>query len=145
MRNDAEAAHLTPRDVVTLASIIEKETARPEERAIVSAVYQNRLKKGMLLQCDPTVVYALMLAGTWNGNIRRVDLQIDSPYNTYRYAGLPPGPIASPGRPSLEAAIHPADVPYLYFVSRNDGTHVFATTLEEHNRNVLKYQIIRKH
>ncbi len=145
MRNDAEAAHLTPRDVVTLASIIEKETARPEERAIVSAVYQNRLRKGMLLQCDPTVVYALMLAGTWNGNIRRVDLQIDSPYNTYRYAGLPPGPIASPGRPSLEAAIHPADVPYLYFVSRNDGTHVFATTLEEHNRNVLKYQIIRKH
>jgi peptidoglycan lytic transglycosylase G len=145
MRNDAEAAHLTPRDVVTLASIIEKETARPEERAIVSAVYQNRLKKGMLLQCDPTVIYALMLAGTWNGNIRRVDLQIDSPYNTYRYAGLPPGPIASPGRPSLEAAIHPADVPYLYFVSRNDGTHVFATTLEEHNRNVLKYQIIRKH
>ena len=145
MRNDAEAAHMTPRDVVTLGSIIEKETARPEERAIVSAVYQNRLKKGMLLQCDPTVIYALMLAGTWNGNIRRVDLQIDSPYNTYRYPGLPPGPIASPGRPSLEAAIHPADVPYLYFVSRNDGTHVFATTLEEHNRNVLKYQIIRKH
>jgi UPF0755 protein len=145
MRSDAEAAHMTPRDVVTLGSIIEKETARPEERAIVSAVYQNRLKKGMLLQCDPTVIYALMLAGTWNGNIRRVDLQIDSPYNTYRYPGLPPGPIASPGRPSLEAAIHPADVPYLYFVSRNDGTHVFATTLEEHNRNVLKYQIIRKH
>jgi UPF0755 protein len=145
MRNDAEAAHMTPRDVVTLGSIIEKETARPEERAIVSAVYQNRLKKGMLLQCDPTVIYALMLAGTWNGNIRRVDLQIDSPYNTYRYPGLPPGPIASPGRPSLEAAIHPADVPYLYFVSRNDGTHVFATTLEEHNKNVLKYQIIRRH
>ncbi len=143
MRRDAEAAHMTPRDVVTLASIIEKETARPEERAIVSAVYQNRLRKGMLLQCDPTVIYALMRAGTWNGNIRRVDLQIDSPYNTYRYPGLPPGPIASPGRPSLEAAIHPADVPYLYFVSRNDGTHVFATTLEEHNRNVLKYQIIR--
>jgi UPF0755 protein len=143
MRNDAEAVHMTPRDVVTLASIVEKETARPEERAIVSAVYQNRLKRGMLLQCDPTVIYALMLAGTWNGNIRRVDLQIDSPYNTYRYAGLPPGPIASPGRPSLEAAIHPADVAYLYFVSRNDGTHVFATTLEEHNRNVLKYQIIR--
>jgi len=145
MRLDAEAARMTPRDVVTLASIIEKETARPEERAIVSAVYHNRLRSGMLLQCDPTVIYALMLAGTWNGNIRRGDLQIDSPYNTYRYPGLPPGPIASPGRPSLEAAIHPADVPYRYFVSRNDGTHVFATTLEEHNRNVLKYQIIRKH
>ncbi len=143
LRLAAESEHMTPRDVVTLASIIEKETARPEEREIVSAVYHNRLKSGMLLQCDPTVIYALMLAGTWNGNIRRADLQIDSPYNTYRYPGLPPGPIASPGRLSLEAAVHPADVKYLYFVSRNDGTHVFATTLEEHNRNVLKYQIIR--
>jgi UPF0755 protein len=97
----------------------------------------------MLLQCDPTVIYALMLENKWSGNIHRADLQVDSPYNTYRYAGLPPGPIASPGRPSLEAAVHPADVKYLYFVSRNDGTHVFASTLEEHNRNVLKYQIIR--
>ena len=128
---------------MTLASIIEKETARPEERPIVSAVYQNRLKIGMPLQCDPTVIYAMMLAGTWNGNIRRTDLQMDSPYNTYRHAGLPPGPIASPGKSSLEAAVHPADVKYLYFVSRNDGTHVFATTLDEHNRNVAKYQIHR--
>jgi UPF0755 protein len=94
----------------------------------------------MPLQCDPTVVYALMRAGRWNGNITKADLQIDSPYNTYRYPGLPPGPIASPGRASLEAAVHPADVPYLYFVSRNDGTHAFATTLDEHNRNVSKWQ-----
>ncbi len=92
------------------------------------------------MQCDPTVIYALMRAGRWNGNLRRVDLQMDSPYNTYRYPGLPPGPIASPGRASLEAAVRPADVPYLYFVSRNDGSHVFATTLEEHNRNVVKWQ-----
>lgn len=143
IRADAAALHMTPRDVVTLASIIEKETARPDERPLVSAVYHNRLKIGMLLQCDPTVIYALMLENRWSGNIHRADLQMDSPYNTYRYPGLPPGPIASPGRPSLEAAVHPADVKYLYFVSRNDGTHVFASTLEEHNRNVLKYQVIR--
>lgn len=145
LRMDAAARSMTPRDVVTLASIIEKETARPEERPLVSAVYQNRLKIGMPLQCDPTVIYAMMLAGTWNGNIRRTDLQMDSPYNTYRHPGLPPGPIASPGKSSLEAAVHPAAVAYLYFVSRNDGTHVFATTLEEHNRNVARYQIIRRH
>jgi UPF0755 protein len=82
-----------------------------------------------------------MQAGRWHGNITKQDLQIDSPYNTYRYAGLPPGPIASPGRASLDAAIHPADVSYLYFVSRNDGTHAFATTLAEHGRNVAKWQV----
>ncbi len=95
----------------------------------------------MPLQCDPTVIYALMLAGRWNGNLRREDLQMNSPYNTYRLPGLPPGPIASPGRAALEAAVHPADVPYLYFVSRNDGSHVFAPTLAEHNRNVAKWQV----
>jgi UPF0755 protein len=100
----------------------------------------NRLKIGMGLQCDPTVIYALMLAGRYDGNIRKGDLQIDSPYNTYRYSGLPPGPIAAPGEASLRAAAEPADVPYLYFVSRNDGSHVFSTTLEEHNRNVNNYQ-----
>ncbi|TAK15110.1 MAG: endolytic transglycosylase MltG [Acidobacteria bacterium] len=128
------------RDLVTLASIVEKETAAPEERPLVAAVYLNRLKIRMPLQCDPTVIYALMLRGRWNGNIRKTDLQIDSPYNTYRYPGLPPGPIASPGRASLDAVRHPADVKYLYFVSRNDGTHVFAATLAEHNRNVRLYQ-----
>jgi UPF0755 protein len=95
----------------------------------------------MPLQCDPTVIYALQRAGTYNGNLHKDDLMIDSPYNTYRYPGLPPGPIASPGRASLEAAVHPADVDYLYFVSRNDGSHVFARTLDEHNRNVQKYQV----
>jgi UPF0755 protein len=140
LKADAESRGLSTHEVVTMASIIEKETARPEERPIVSAVYYNRLKIHMPLQCDPTVIYAMMLANKWNGNIRRDDLQINSPYNTYRFPGLPPGPIASPGRASLEAAVRPADVPYLYFVSRNDGSHVFATTLEEHNRNVLKWQ-----
>src|SRR5207342_2662515 len=105
------------------------------------AVYENRLRIGMGLQCDPTVIYALERAGRYTGNLTREDLQFDSPYNTYRYAGLPPGPIASPGRASLDAAASPASVGYLYFVSKNDGTHAFATTLEEHNRNVQKYQI----
>jgi UPF0755 protein len=95
----------------------------------------------MPLQCDPTVIYAIMRAGRWRGNLTKQDLQMDSPYNTYRYAGLPPGPIASPGRASLEAALHPADVGYLYFVSRNDGTHAFAATLAEHSRNVEKWQV----
>jgi UPF0755 protein len=141
LRAATSAQQLTVRQVITLASLVEKETARPEERPIVSAIYRNRLRLHMPLQCDPTVIYAMMLAGKWNGNIRKDDLQIDSPYNTYRYAGLPPGPIASPGRTSIEAAVHPADVPYLYFVSRNDGTHVFASSLDEHNRNVSKFQL----
>ena len=93
------------------------------------------------MQCDPTVIYALLRAGLWHGNLTRENLQFDSPYNTYRYRGLPPGPIAAPGRASLEAAVAPADVPYLYFVSRNDGTHVFASSLEEHNRNVHEFQV----
>jgi UPF0755 protein len=138
------AVEMSLRDRVTLASLIEKETSDPAERAIVSAVYHNRLRIRMALQCDPTVIYALMLRGRWDGNIRRPDLQIDSPYNTYRYPGLPPGPIASPGRASLDAAIHPADVKYLYFVSKGDGTHVFSTTLAEHNKNVQRYQIRKR-
>ena len=95
----------------------------------------------MGLQADPTVVYALSKAGRYTGNIRKVDLDINSPYNTYRFPGLPPGPIAAPGRAAIEAALEPADVPYLYFVSRNNGTHVFAETLTEHNANVQKYQV----
>jgi UPF0755 protein len=132
------------REVVTLASVIEKETGRPEERPLISAVLRNRLARRMPLQCDPTVIYALMQAGRWSGNLTREDLQFDSPYNTYRYPGLPPAPIASPGRASLDAALHPADAPYLYFVSRNDGTHVFSSTLEEHNRNVAEWQKRRR-
>jgi UPF0755 protein len=132
-------------EAVTLASLVEKETARADERPVIAAVYLNRLKTGMPLQCDPTVVYALMLARRWDGNIRKADLQTNSPYNTYRFRGLPPGPIASPGRASIEAAVKPADVPYLYFVSRNDGSHVFATTLAEHNRNVRQWQGVARH
>jgi len=144
LRAEAAARQMTPRDVLTMASLIEKETARADERTVVSAVYHNRLRIGMPLQCDPTVIYALMLARKWNGNLRRVDLQMPSPYNTYVVRGLPPGPIASPGRASIEAALRPADSPYLYFVSRNDGSHVFARTLAEHNRNVLEWQIRAK-
>lgn len=140
LRQDAAERGLSIRQLVTLASLVEKETAKAEERPIVSGVYTNRLKIGMGLQCDPTVIYALMLAGRYDGNIRKGDLQIDSPYNTYRYAGLPPGPIAAPGEASLHAAANPADVPYLYFVSRNDGSHVFSTTLDEHNRAVDEFQ-----
>jgi len=141
LRRAAEAKGLSLRQAVTLASIVEKETARPDERQIVAAVYENRLRIGMALQCDPTVIYALERAGRYTGNLRRDDLAFDSPYNTYRYAGLPPGPIASPGRSSIEAVVHPAAVDFLYFVSRNDGSHVFATTLAEHNRNVQTWQV----
>lgn len=141
LRAAAVAAKMSPREVVTLASLVEKETAAPEERPLVAAVYLNRLRIGMALQCDPTVIYALMKAGRWHGNLTRDDLQMNSPYNTYRFPGLPPGPIASPGRSSMEAVVHPAAVPYLYFVSRNDGTHAFAATLDEHNRNVRRWQV----
>ncbi len=141
LRHAAEVGGLTVRQAVTLASIVEKESARAEERPMIAAVYANRLRIHMPLQADPTVIVGLQRAGKYTGNLRREDLEFDSPYNTYRYAGLPPGPIASPGRASLEAAIHPADVDYLYFVSRNDGSHAFARTLDEHNRNVQKWQV----
>jgi len=140
LRAKADGHGLSVRELVTLASIVEKETGKAEERPLVAAVYANRLRIGMGLQCDPTVIYALQRVNRYNGNLTREDLQFDSPYNTYRYRGLPPGPIAAPGRASLEAAADPADAPYLYFVSRGDGTHVFATTLEEHNRNVYEFQ-----
>ena len=141
LRARAAARGLSPRELVTLASIVEKETGKAEERPMVAAVYSNRLKIGMGLQCDPTVIYALERAGRYTGNLTREDLRFDSPYNTYRYAGLPPGPIANPGRASLEAAASPADVPYLYFVSRGDGSHAFASNLDEHNHNVFEFQI----
>jgi UPF0755 protein len=141
MRQAAEAHGLTTREAVTLASIVEKETAKAEERPLVAAVYMNRLKARIPLQCDPTVIYALERAGRYDGNLTRADLEMDSPYNTYRYPGLPPGPIASPGLASLKAAVEPAAADFLYFVSRNDGTHVFSRTLEEHNANVHKFQV----
>jgi len=129
-----------PHQTVTLASIVETEAQLPQERPIVASVYVNRVRKRMLLGADPTVIYAMKLAGKWNGNIRRADLMTPSPYNTYRTPGLPPGPIANPGLASLRAAAAPATTPYLYFVGRNDGSHVFSTNIEEHNRNVEKYQ-----
>jgi UPF0755 protein len=138
------ARGLTLRQLVTIASIVEKETAKPDERPMVSAVYQNRLKIRMGLQCDPTVIYALERVGRYTGNLTRADLSFDSPYNTYRYAGLPPGPIAAPGLASLDAALNPAPVDYLYFVSRNDGSHAFAVSLDDHNRNVHRYQARRQ-
>lgn len=141
LQQRARDQQLTTRQVVALASLVEKETGKGEERPLVAAVYRNRMRIGMGMQADPTVVYALQKAGRYDGNIRREDLAIDSPYNTYRHAGLPPGPIASPGKGSLEAALSPADVDYLYFVSRNDGSHVFAATLAEHNRNVQEFQV----
>ena len=140
-RAAATSAGLSVRQLVTLASLVEKETGTAPERPLVAAVYANRMKIGMGMQADPTVIYALQKAGKYTGNLRRDDLQFDSPYNTYRYAGLPPGPIAAPGKASLEAAAKPADVDYLYFVSKNDGSHVFASTLEEHNRNVFTWQV----
>ncbi len=133
---------LSTRQIVTLASLVEKETGKAEERPLVAAVYWNRLNRNMVMQADPTVVYALVKAGTYDGNIRKRDLDFDSPYNTYKYPGLPPGPIASPGRASLEAALAPANVEYLYFVSKNDGSHAFAETLSQHNANVQEYQVL---
>ncbi|MEO5579761.1 MAG: endolytic transglycosylase MltG [Gemmatimonadaceae bacterium] len=121
--------NLSRHDIVTLASIIEREARKPDERPAISAVYHNRLRAGMLLQADPTVQYAL------GGHVARIfykDLEIDSPYNTYRYPGLPPGPIASPGGPSIVAALSPADVPYFYFVAHPDGHHEFRRTIAEH-------------
>jgi UPF0755 protein len=131
---------LDAHQTVTLASIVETEAQLPQERPVVASVYLNRIQKRMLLGADPTVIYAMKLAGTWNGNIRKSDLQMQSPYNTYRTPGLPPGPIANPGLASLRAAAAPASTPYLYFVARNDGSHVFSTNNAEHNRNVEKYQ-----
>ena len=121
---------------VTLAAIIEKETAVPEERPEVASVYANRLSKRIPLQADPSVIYAELLSGTYSGALHHNDMQFDSAYNTYRHAGLPPGPIANPGRSSLEAAMHPAQTNYYYFVSDGNGHHRFANSLEEHNKNV---------
>jgi UPF0755 protein len=126
--------------IVTMASIVEKETAAPEERPLVAGVYYNRLEKNMLLAADPTVIYAALLVGRYRGTIYQSDLQFDSPYNTYKYPGLPPGPIANPGVASLEAALHPAQSDFLYFVSDNNGHHRFARSPAEHERNVASYR-----
>lgn len=125
---------------VIMASIVEKETAVPEERPLVASVYYNRLAKRIALDADPSIIYAEQLAGTYTGALHHDDMRFDSPYNTYRYAGLPPGPIANPGRSALEAAMHPAQSGYYYFVADAAGHHRFARTIEEHNENVAAYR-----
>lgn len=126
--------------IVTMASIVEKETSAPEERPRVASVYYNRLDRNMLLAADPTVIYAALLAGRYRGTIYQSDLQFDSPYNTYKYPGLPPGPIANPGVASLQAAMNPAQTDFLYFVSDNNGHHRFAQSAAEHDKNVAAYR-----
>jgi UPF0755 protein len=126
--------------VVTLASLVERETPRPEERPLVAGVFENRLRKSMLLQCDPTVIYALERQGQYHGTLTGNDLHVDSPYNTYAHTGLPPGPVGNPGAASLRAALQPSQTDYLYFVANTQGGHFFSATLAEHNKNVVKYR-----
>jgi UPF0755 protein len=128
---------LSQKEVVILASIIEKETSLPEEKPLVSAVFHNRLKKKIPLQSDPTVIYGIK---NFNGNLTKADLQRPTPYNTYLFSGLPPTPICNPGKESILAALYPAPVSYFYFVSKNDGSHFFSSHIEEHNQAVGKYQ-----
>jgi UPF0755 protein len=134
---EAKGQGLSMRDVVTLASIIEKETGTPGERRLISAVFHNRLRRGMPLQADPTVIYGIR---DFNGNLTRKDLQTPTPYNTYIIKGLPPGPIACPGEAAIKAVLNPVKKRYLYFVSKNDGSHYFSSTLEAHQRAVAIYQ-----
>jgi peptidoglycan lytic transglycosylase G len=129
---------LTPLQIVTLASLVERETPDAEERPLVAGVFYNRLRKGVPLQCDPTVQYALALEGRPVKDVKPRDLRVDSPYNTYTHTGLPPGPIANPGEASLRAALEPTTTDYLYFVANDEGGHAFARTLAEHNRNVAR-------
>jgi UPF0755 protein len=131
---------LAPAQVVTLASLVERETPRKDERPLVAGVFYNRLKRGGPLQCDPTVAYALALEGHPVKIVHAKDLQVDSPYNTYKYPGLPPGPIANPGEASLRAALAPATTDYMFFVANDNGGHFFSKTLAEHNRNVARYR-----
>lgn len=134
----ADEIGMTTHEVLTLASVIEKETGKPEERGLISGVFHNRLKRNIPLQSDPTVIYALEM---YDGNLRKRDLSVKSPYNTYRVKGLPPGPITNPGEAAIRAALYPVPTNFLYFVSRNDGSHKFSATLAEHNSAVKKYQV----
>lgn len=127
-------------ELVTMASIVEKETSVPEERPQVASVYYNRLTKHIALDADPSIIYAELLAGTYQGALHHADMSFSSPYNTYRNSGLPPGPICNPGRSALEAAMHPAQTEYFYFVADAQGHHRFARTMEEHNKNVIAYR-----
>ena len=137
---EAVAPSLPLHELVTMASIVEKETSVPSERPEVASVYYNRLNKRVALDADPSIIYAELLAGTYQGALHHADMSFSSPYNTYRNAGLPPGPICNPGRSSLEAAMHPAETDYYYFVADAQGHHRFARTMEEHNKNVIAYR-----
>ena len=139
--DEAAKKEITRHQVITLASIIEKETGSPAERPLIASVFLNRLKKGMRLETDPTVIYGIK---DFDGNLTRKHLETPTPYNTYQIDGLPPGPIANPGEDSIKAVLEPADSKYLYFVSKNDGTHQFSTSLAEHNRAVAHYQKRRR-
>lgn len=134
----AKKLGLSIHQAVTLASIIEKETGDPEERFVISSVFHNRLKKKMRLESDPTVIYGIK---DFDGNIKKNHLETSTPYNTYQISGLPPGPIANPGKRSVEAALFPADTDFLYFVSKKDNTHIFSTNIKDHNKAVRKYQL----
>jgi len=140
----AGGAWSSPLETVILASLVEAETPLGEERARIAGVFVNRLRRGMLLQCDPTVVFALKRRGEWQGRLLRVHWQVDDPYNTYRYPGLPPGPINSPGRAALAAALDPEPHEYLYFIARPGGGHAFSRTLSEHNRAAVRLQRSRR-
>jgi UPF0755 protein len=136
-REKMDEMGMTMEEVVTLASIVEKETGRARERPRIASVFLNRLKKGMRLESDPTVIYGLT---EFDGNLTRAHLKKKTPYNTYRIKGLPPGPISNPGEDSIRAVLYPEETDYLYFVSKNDGSHYFSRSLEEHNRAVYLYQ-----
>jgi UPF0755 protein len=140
-KDQGQTHGFTIHQVVTLASIIEKETGAPSERPVISSVFHNRLKKKMRLESDPTVIYAIK---DFNGNLTRKHLMTRTPYNTYKIKGLPIGPIANPGLESLVAALYPAETPYIYFVSKKDKTHHFSTNLADHNKAVRKYQLRRQ-
>ncbi len=147
-RQEAASIGLTPgidvHRIVTMASIVEKETASPDERPLVASVYYNRLQKRIALDADPSVIYAELLDGTYQGALHHADMRVDSPYNTYRHPGLPPGPIANPGKSALEAALHPAVSDYYYFVADGSGHHKFAKSLDEHNHNVAALRRIMR-
>src|SRR5258708_12118399 len=140
LADGGSTAHQSVQAIVTLASLVERETPRPEERPHVAGVFENRLRIGQPLQCDPTVVYALTLVGAYSGKLDGGDLHFASPYNTYQNRGLPPGPIANPGEASLRAAMDPPPTDDLYFVANTEGGHFFSKTLQEHNQNAARYR-----
>ena len=141
IKKEAEQKGMTIKEVIILASLVEKETARVFEKPLIAAVFLNRLKKGMRLECDPTVIYGVKLNDpNFNTRLRTKQLRKETPYNTYRIFGLPKGPICNPGLGSIQAVLNPAETDYLYFVSKNNGVHQFSATLREHNQAVYTYQ-----